>query len=71
MESIIYTPSEIGLEKPVRILQVTDVHLTKTNDADSDYHKDLQEKRFMTFYNEGGQPPKTPSEYFEEAVSLA
>jgi len=71
MESIIYTPIEIGLEKPVRILQVTDVHLTKTNDRDSDYHKELQANRFQTFYKEGSQPPKTPSEYFEEAVALA
>ena len=71
MESILYTPIEIGLEKPVKILQVTDVHLTKTNDKDSDYHKDLQTKRFDTFYKEGGQPPKTPSEYFEEAVKMA
>lgn len=71
MESILYTPIEIGLEKPVKILQVTDVHLTKTNDKDSDYHKDLQTKRYETFYKEGGQPPKTPSEYFEDAVKMA
>ena len=71
MESIIYTPIEIGLEKPVKILQVTDVHLTKTNDQDSDYHKELQTNHYQTFYKEGSQPPKTPSEYFEEAVALA
>ena len=45
MESIIYTPLEVGLEKPVRILQVTDVHLSYADERDSEYNRELAEHR--------------------------
>ncbi len=71
MESIIYTPLEIGLEKPVKILHVTDVHISMTNETDPVEQQDLEVRRIDTFYKEGGCLPKTPSEYLEEAVAMA
>lgn len=71
LESIIYTPLEVGLEKPVRILQITDVHLSFADERDSEYNQNLAVARVETFSKEGGRPPYTPSEYFEEAVRVA
>ena len=71
LESIIYTPLEVGLEKPVRILQITDVHLSFADERDSEYNRNLAVSRVETFSKEGGRPPYTPSEYFEEAVRVA
>ena len=71
MENIIYTPLEIGLEAPVRILHITDVHLAKTNERDSEEHIQLEKRRVDVFYKEGGCLSRTPTEYFEEAVQLA
>ncbi len=71
MEKIIHTVLEVGLEKPVKILHVTDVHIAMTNDSDSEAHKVLEARRVNVFRKEGEYPPFTPSEYFEEAVALA
>ena len=61
----------IGLEKPVKILHITDVHLTYANEKDTTGHQQLMQKRFRVFQEEGGFPPRTPKEYFEEAIALA
>ena len=71
MLNLTHTKLSAGLEKPVRILHITDVHLTYANEKDTPHHHCLMEKRFKTFYNEGDCPPCTPKEYFEQAITLA
>lgn len=71
MESIIYTSLNIGLEKPFKILQITDVHLTDTNEKDSPQLVELIKPRTQGFHRGGGFPPHTPNEYFEQAVQMA
>ena len=71
MINLTYTNLQIGLEKPVKILQITDVHLTYANENDTPYHQDLMQKRFDVFQKEGNFPPFTPKEYMEQAIALA
>lgn len=71
MEKVIHTVLHAGLEKPVKILHVTDVHLVETNDRDTEEHKALETRRRGTFRAEGNFPPYTQNEYFEEAVRMA
>lgn len=61
----------VGLEKPVKILHITDIHLTYANEKDTPRHQQLMQKRFQTFQEEGNFPPYTPKEYFEQAIALA
>lgn len=65
------TKLQAGLEKPVKILHITDIHLTYANEKDTPYHHALMEKRFHTFQKEGDFPPFVPKEYFEQAIALA
>lgn len=60
-----------GLEQPVKLLHITDTHLTFATKEDSDYHQDAMVRRFKTFYDEGGQPPFSPQEYLKQAVELS
>lgn len=71
METIIRTTLHVGLEKPVKILHITDVHLTHSSDKDPADQRELLERRTETFRKEGGYPPCTPDEYFREAIELA
>ena len=71
MENIVYTKINVGLEKPVRILHITDVHITESNDFDTDFHKKLMKERREVFVKEGNTPTKTPIEYYNEALALA
>ena len=71
MHDISTTIFNIGLTEPVKLLHITDIHITKANDQDSDMYKELMKTRVDTFYNEGKCPPSTPSEYFEKAIALA
>ena len=71
MENVTYTHIHIGLEKPVKILQVTDIHITKANDSDTPRHHELMKKRTEVFRAEGNYPPKAPEEYFLESIELA
>lgn len=71
MQKVLNTVIKAGAEKPFKILHVTDVHITKTNDRDTDEHKTLQEHRWNVFRSEGNFPPKSPTEYFEEAIEMA
>ncbi len=71
MHDISTTIFNIGLDEPVKLLHITDIHITKANDQDSDMYKELMERRVDTFYNEGKCPPSTPSQYFEKAIALA
>ena len=71
MIHLTHTKLHVGLEKPVKILHITDIHLTYADDKDIPYHQRLMEKRFQVFFEEGGCPPQTPKEYLEEAIALA
>ena len=71
MEKVIHTVLEVGLEKPVKILQITDVHLTETDPRDSAEQQVHMDKRREVFRRESGYVPHTPNEYFEEAFALA
>lgn len=71
MEQILHTVLEAGLEKPVRILQVTDVHLVEYSDQDPVDQQELLKRRRETFRKEGGYPPHTQNEYLEEAFRIA
>jgi len=72
MQEILYTKLNVGLEAPVKILHITDVHLTAYSEKEDPADQiELLKKRFETFRNEGGQPPLDPDEYFREAIELA
>ena len=65
------TVINIGLPNPVKILHITDVHITKADKYDTPEHRELMRERFEVFREEGNYPEKTPEEYFKEAVKLA
>ena len=71
MEKVIHTVLNVGLEKPVKILHITDVHIAKTNEKDTEDHVKLETRRVDIFRKEGEFPPYTPSEYIEEAIRMA
>ncbi len=71
MQQVIHTVINIGLEKPVKLLHITDVHITKYAESDPDFQKNLLDMRVDIFREEGEYPPLTPEEYFEEAFELA
>ena len=71
MVDVLKTVLEIGLEKPVKVLHITDTHITESNENDDQRMKDLIEMRRRTFEKEGGHPPKKPQEYLTEAFDLA
>ena len=71
MERIIETVLEIGLEKPVKILHVTDVHLVDSAPDDDPEQQEHMIKRKEVFAKEANYPPKTQNEYFEEAFRIA
>ncbi len=71
MNEILHTVIEAGLDKPVKILHVTDVHLTEYNSEDPESQCALLERRRETFRKEGKYPSSTTNEFFEEAIALA
>ncbi len=71
MQNIIHTQIHIGLEKPVRLLQITDAHLTYFSEEDSPEQKELMPKRVETFHKDKDFPPRTTEEYLVRALDLA
>ncbi len=71
MQEILHTVIEVGLEKPVRLLHITDIHLTAYADEDPESQKELLQKRYDAFRKSGGYPPLDPEGYFREAIALA
>lgn len=71
MKEVIRTTINVGLEKPIKLLHITDVHITKYADNDPDFQKELLDRRVETFRKEGDYPPFTPEEYFVKALDLA
>ncbi len=71
MQQVIRTVIPVGLEKPVKLLHITDVHITRCAESDPDYQKELATLRVEIFREEGNDPPHTPEEYLAEAFALA
>lgn len=71
MLNITKTNIRAGLKAPVKILHITDVHLTYANEKDTEEHHELMEKRYGVFNKQAENPPHTPREYFEGAIALA
>ena len=71
MVDVIHTTLEVGLEKPVKILHITDVHLTKFSENDPADQQALLTRRYQTFRREGEEPPLDPEGYFAEAIQMA
>ena len=71
MVNVLHTVVEIGLEKPVKVLHITDTHITESNEKDDQRMKDLIEMRRDTFVKEGKYAPRTPQEYLIEAFEIA
>ncbi len=67
MEQILRTRIEVGLPEPVKLLHITDVHLTKFGDRDSLEHRKLLPSRYDTF----NEAPLDPEDYFREAIAMA
>ena len=59
-----------GLQKPVRILHLTDVHITLADEQDSDAEKQFAERRTEVF-QDASSVPETPSQLLEEAMEYA
>lgn len=71
MEQILKTVIDIGLNKTVKVLHITDAHLVDGDENDKGYLIDLLKMRKETFIKEGKYPPKTQNEYLVEAFELA
>ncbi len=71
MIRLTHTKLYAGLRCPVKILHITDVHLTYADENDTPEHHRLMKKRFDVFRKEGEFPPFTPKEYLEQAIALA
>lgn len=71
MINLTHTKLSAGLKSPVKLLHVTDVHLTFANENDTPEHHRLMKRRTDVFREEGNFPPHDPKEYFEQALALA
>lgn len=61
----------LGLKKQVRVLHMTDVHLSLADDSDGDELKAHAAARRETFQREAGFPEKAPAAYLEEAMEYS
>lgn len=71
MEQVIHTVIELGLKSPVKILQITDVHLTAYTDEDPLPQQELLQRRYGDFRRSGGYPPLDTADYLREALAMA
>lgn len=71
MQKIIHTVLNVGAEKPFRILHITDVHICKANEKDTEEHQRQAARRRNLFRQLGNYPPYYPEEYLEEALRMA
>ncbi len=60
-----------GLEKPVRILQLTDVHFSLADERDGEEMMEHAAARRNTFFKEAGYPERDPVGYLEDAMEYA
>ena len=71
MKEILHTVINVGIEKPIRLLQITDVHLTYYSESDPPSQIALLKERYHVFRKEGDEPPLDPAAYLQEALALA
>ena len=71
MLQTIHTVLKAGLAEPVRLLHITDVHVTLVCEEDTPWQQDQMQKRTVSFWKEGGEPKSTPEEFLEQALELA
>lgn len=69
MVQITQTHIHVGLSAPVRILHITDVHLTETDSQDTQEHHQLEATRKAHFAQDC--PSVTTNQHFEEAIRLS
>ncbi len=65
------TKIKAGLSSPVKILHITDAHLTYANDKDTEEHRELMRVRHLEFKDAEKGTEDTGREYLEEAIALA
>ena len=71
MINLTKTEIKAGIEKPFKILHITDCHLTYANESDTAEHKALMRERRQTFSDLSRASSDTARDYFEEAIELA
>lgn len=72
MQELLRTKIKAGLTRPVRLLHITDVHLTAAAPGqDSEELCELLARRKESFRRAGGYLPQSTEELFEEALDLA
>ena len=60
MLEILHTVLNVGLEKPVKLLHVTDVHICEVSELDEPWQQELMKERIGVFQREGKFPKKHP-----------
>ena len=65
MLNVMHTTLTAGLAEPVRLLHITDVHVTRVCEQDSPWQQEQMRKRTVGFWEEGGKPEYTPEEFLE------
>ena len=68
MLKTIHTVLEASLSAPVRLLHITDVHVTPVCEQDTSWQQEQMKMRTVTFWKEGGEPAYTPEEFFGAGV---
>ena len=71
MKKLLRTRIHIGLEKPFKLLQITDVHIDDYDENDPEFQVTLTIKRRDTFIKEGNFAPLNPNQYLDEALTIA
>ena len=61
----------IGLKKPVKLLQLTDVHLSLSDERNKEEMIPYAAGRRNTFFQEGERPERDPIGYLQEAMEYA
>lgn len=61
----------LGLEKPVRILHLTDAHIALADDSDGDAMKEKAAARRAVFFKEANAPMRDAVGFLEEAVEYS
>lgn len=71
MKEVLHTVVEIGLEKPVKVLQITDVHITEAKDTESEKTRRFTQHRDEVFLSLGRTPESKPQETLVSAFEFA
>ena len=65
------TVLNLGLDKPIKLLHITDVHICEVSPLDEPWQQELMKERIGVFEREANFPKKTPEEFYKEAVALS